>query len=57
MCSSELHPFILFIISMSFYNGSPEKKKCKQGKYNVDSKTSLQHLNLHSYTLFFNSKG
>src|SRR3990172_1583015 len=57
MRSSELHPFIPFIIPMSFYNGSPEKKKCKQGKYNIDSKTSLQHLNHQSYSFVFNSKG
>jgi hypothetical protein len=49
---SELHSLMLFVMSINSDKGSPENKKCKQGKYNVNTKTSLQHLNLQFYSFF-----
>jgi len=54
---SESCPFInLFFVSWGINKGPHKDKKCKQSDYNVNSKASLQHLNLQFYTIVFNSK-
>ncbi len=54
---SKLCPSLyIFITLVGFHKGPPENKKCKQGDYNVNSKISLQHLDLQFYPFVFNSK-